>query len=209
MTQIKLTKNELRTQEYKRKQLQKYLPTLQLKKAMLQLEVNQVSAEIETIKNEFKAHKKEIEDFQFLLSSANMEDFIDSLKIEEVKKRFENIAGVEIPHFDSILFKPLQFDLLDTPLWWDEALRQLKRLLEIEQNLLVAEERKRLLAAELRSVSIRVNLFEKILIPRTTGYIKKIKIFLGDQQLAAVSQAKVAKVKIEAAAAEKKQRVTA
>ena len=46
-------------------------------------------------------------------------------------------------------------------------------------------------------MSIRVNLFEKILIPRALRNIKKIKVFLGDQQLAAVSQAKVAKAKIE------------
>lgn len=40
-------------------------------------------------------------------------------------------------------------------------------------------------------------MFEKILIPRALKNIKKIKVFLGDQQLAAVSQAKVAKKKIE------------
>lgn len=49
---------------------------------------------------------------------------------------------------------------------------------------------------EFNEVSIRVNLFEKVLIPRTEDNIKKITIFLGDQQLAAVSQAKVAKAKI-------------
>jgi V/A-type H+-transporting ATPase subunit D len=41
-----------------------------------------------------------------------------------------------------------------------------------------------------------VNLFEKILIPRAQQNIKKIKIFLGDQLLAAVCQAKVSKQKI-------------
>ena len=40
------------------------------------------------------------------------------------------------------------------------------------------------------------NLFEKILIPRAKANIKKIKVFLGDQLLAAVSQAKVAKTKV-------------
>ncbi|EKE08245.1 MAG: V-type ATP synthase, subunit D [uncultured bacterium] len=60
----------------------------------------------------------------------------------------------------------------------------------------VAEEKKRSLEKELREVSIRVNLFEKVLIPRAQENIKKIKIFLGDQQLSAVAQAKVAKKKI-------------
>ena len=41
-----------------------------------------------------------------------------------------------------------------------------------------------------------MNLFEKILIPRSLENIKKIKMFLDDQQLAAISQAKVAKQKI-------------
>jgi len=63
-------------------------------------------------------------------------------------------------------------------------------------QVLIAEEKKQALEKELREVSIRVNLFEKILIPRAIDNIKKIKVFLGDQQLGAVSQAKVAKGKI-------------
>ena len=59
------------------------------------------------------------------------------------------------------------------------------------------EEKKRSLEKELRDVSIRVNLFEKVLIPRCREAVKKIKVFLGDQELAAVAQAKVAKQKIE------------
>ena len=56
--------------------------------------------------------------------------------------------------------------------------------------------KKKLLEKELNEVSIRVNLFEKIMIPRTEKNIKKIRIFLGDQQLSAVSQAKASKRKI-------------
>ena len=63
----------------------------------------------------------------------------------------------------------------------------------IRSKVMKAAEKKAALEKELREVSIRVNLFEKILIPRALSNIKKIKVFLGDQQLAAVSQAKVAK----------------
>ena len=49
MAQIKLTKTELRLQQLKLAQLLKYLPTLQLKKAMLQAEVNFTQQEIETL----------------------------------------------------------------------------------------------------------------------------------------------------------------
>jgi V/A-type H+-transporting ATPase subunit D len=43
-----------------------------------------------------------------------------------------------------------------------------------------------------------VNLFEKVMIPQAMENIKRIAVFLQDQQLAAVARAKVAKSKIEA-----------
>lgn len=72
----------------------------------------------------------------------------------------------------------------------------LRELATAKEKANIAEEKKRALEKELREVSIRVNLFEKVLIPRAMENIKKIRIFLGDQQLAGVAQAKVAKRKI-------------
>jgi V/A-type H+/Na+-transporting ATPase subunit D len=72
----------------------------------------------------------------------------------------------------------------------------LRALAEAKARVEIAEEKKRALEEELRQVSIRVNLFEKVLIPRAVENIKKIKVFLGDQQLNAVARAKVAKSKI-------------
>jgi V/A-type H+-transporting ATPase subunit D len=72
-----------------------------------------------------------------------------------------------------------------------------RKLVEDSIRIEIAKEKKAALEKELREVSIRVNLFEKVLIPRALKNIKKIKVFLGDQELAAVSQGKVAKRKIE------------
>lgn len=193
---IKLTKMELRDQQYKLKQLQKYLPTLQLKKAMLQTEVNNAIYEIEGLTREYSAKYKECEAFQELLSDPDA-DLIDlAAEVEEVEKRFENIAGAEIPFFEKVIFKPMEYSLFETPLWVDSAMEKIKELVIAKEKIEVVKEKKRILEKELREVSIRVNLFEKILIPRTQGNIKKIKVFLGDQELASVAQAKVAKGKI-------------
>ena len=73
------------------------------------------------------------------------------------------------------------------------ALELLKSYISLKEEISVIDERKTLLEKELKEVSIRVNLFEKVLIPRSIQTIKKIKIFLGDQQLAAVSQGFVRK----------------
>ena len=112
-------------------------------------------------------------------------------------KRYENIAGVEVPYFESIVFQPMTYSLFDSPPWFEGVVAGLRSLAEARARVRVAEEKREALEKELRLVSIRVNLFEKILIPRSVENINKIKVFLGDQELAAVSRAKVAKKKIE------------
>jgi len=202
MAQIKLTKMELRDQQYKLKQLQKYLPTLQLKKAMLQTEVNNAVYEIEELTQTYHEKMKACESFQSLLTDPDAGIIDLAAEVEEVEKRFENIAGAEIPFFEKVIFRSLEYSLFETPLWVDAAMEKIQDLVIAKEKIEVVKEKKQILEKELREVSIRVNLFEKILIPRTQGHIKKIKVFLGDQELASVAQAKVAKGKIEKRKAE-------
>lgn len=196
MGQIKFTKSELRTQQLKLTQLSRYLPTLQLKKAMLQSEVNAAQQEVEELTEKYLIEKKEVEAFSSLLSVDYANDVFESLHVIEVRKTYESIAGVEIPHCKEVIFGEISYLLFDKPFWFDDAILSLRSLICAKERIAVALEKKMLLEQELREVSIRVNLFEKIMIPRTQGNIKKIKVFLGDQQLAAVCQAKVAKRKI-------------
>ena len=57
----------------------------------------------------------------------------------------------------------------------------------------ILAEQERLIAEELRTTSQRVNLFEKVKIPECKENIRVIKIFLGDEQTAAVARGKLAK----------------
>ncbi|MEC7839156.1 MAG: V-type ATP synthase subunit D [Chlamydiota bacterium] len=205
MAEIKLTKNELRSQQKKLGQLEKYLPTLQLKKAMLQLEVTEARAEIKGLRNQYRQSKDFVDEYSVLLSDNESIDLRDAANILKVHKRFENIAGVEVPYFDGIDFGEFTYLLFEAPAWVDGAIIGLRKVAEANAAVVVAEEKKAALEKELREVSIRVNLFEKVLIPRSIANIKKIKVFLGDQELAAVSQAKVAKSKIEANKEKKRQ----
>ncbi|MBS0653002.1 MAG: V-type ATP synthase subunit D [Verrucomicrobia bacterium] len=197
MADVKLTKTELRNQQLKHDRLQKYLPTLQLKKAMLQVEVNLAQAEIEGLRIDFSTAQGHVGKYCSLFTDKNAPDLFSAVEIVQVEKSFENVAGVDIPIFERVVFAPSGYSLFDTPIWFEAAIEGVKDLLTAREKIAIAEEKKRLLEKELREVSIRVNLFEKILIPRAQQNIKKIKIFLGDQQLAAVSQAKVAKKKIQ------------
>jgi V/A-type H+/Na+-transporting ATPase subunit D len=196
MAEIKFTKTELRAQQLKLDRLRKYLPTLQLKKAMLQAEVNQTQIEIEALMGEFALSQEKVGKFSSLLTERSATDLFSAVKIRQVERIHENVAGVDIPIFERVIFEPPTYSLFDTPVWFESAILGIKELIGIREKIKIAQEKKQALEKELREVSIRVNLFEKILIPRAQENIKKIKIFLGDQQLAAVSQAKVAKKKI-------------
>lgn len=197
MADVKLTKNELRLQQVRYAQLQKYLPTLQLKKAMLQTEVNEVRAEILDLEEAFHQRRLIVSNSSSLLSQSIGLDLTQAAKVEKIKKKYENVAGVDIPIFEGILFTSFEYPLFSSPVWLDAAVVDLREMAIARAKVLVAEEKKDALEKELRGVSIRVNLFEKNLIPKAIQNIKKIKVFLGDQQLAAVGQAKVAKTKIE------------
>lgn len=193
---IKLTKNELRTQQTRLTQFERYLPTLQLKKAMLQFEVSIAAMEIQKLKEEFDSIWARVEEFSpFLLEKVTV-NLVEYADILHVKKSYENIAGVEIPIFQKVVFREPEYFLFDTPPWTEKASEILRELVSSREKISVGEEKKRALEKELRDVSIRVNLFEKVLIPRAQENIKKIRIFLGDQQLSSVAQAKVAKRKI-------------
>jgi V/A-type H+-transporting ATPase subunit D len=196
MAQIKLTKTELRVQQVKLAQLQKYLPTLQLKKAMLQAEIDLAQAEIDLFAQNFRQQETAVDAYSALFSDRNSSTFLSAVTLSEVLVSHENIAGVDIPLFQEAVFKDSDYSLFDTPVWYESAIEGVKKLLTLKEQIKVGEMKKNALAKELREVSIRVNLFEKIMIPRAKENIKRIKIFLGDQQLAAVSQAKVSKKKI-------------
>ncbi len=199
MADFKLTKNELRAQQRRLAQLEKYLPTLQLKKAMLQVEVQKARQDIQRLHQELGEIRGRVDASSALLSTRISVNVEDVTKIVKIDKFYENYAGVEVPFFRGVIFQDVPYSLVETPPWLDSMVVGLRSVAEARVKVNIAEEKKAALERELREVSIRVNLFEKVLIPRAKENIKEIRVFLGDQELAAVSRAKVAKGKIEAA----------
>jgi V/A-type H+-transporting ATPase subunit D len=115
------------------------------------------------------------------------------LKISRLKTAQGNIAGVAIPIFQGAEFEIFPYDLARMPLWLDLAVEKLKQVFLLDLEAQIVEEQCKRLSHELRITTQRVNLFEKIKIPETRGNIKKIQVYLGDQQTAAVVRGKIAK----------------
>lgn len=200
MAEIKLTKNELKSQQHKLNQLERYLPTLQLKKAMLLLEVQNVKEALQFANTEHAFVRSEAISFMPLLVDSFPIELSDIVKTASISKGKDNIAGVEVPVFQEVRFEELHYSLIDTPVWTEIVIAKLQELRISQVKMDILRERKEALEYEAREVAKRVNLFEKILIPRAQTNIKKIRIYLSDMQLAQVSRAKVAKRLIEAKA---------
>ena len=196
MAKIKLTKNELKNQKDALKMYRRYLPTLTLKKQQLQAEIRGIEAEAEAVRRQ----KEELEqDFSAWISVFSEGAFPEgAVAVVEGRKGTGNIAGVEIPVFEGVDFRRGDYDLYAAPLWVDLAADYLERAIALDLRAGVLEEQVRLLRAELLSTAQRVNLFEKVKIPETEENIKKISVYMSDQQVSAVVRSKISKRKIAA-----------
>ena len=200
MAKIKLTKNEQKKQKDSLKQFTRYLPTLQLKKQQLQTVIRQSYVEIEELKVKQKEAVEGMKSWIAVYgenSSWSEERSISHLvKVKEVKKTKGNIAGVEVPVFQSLVFEDVPYDLRVYPLWVDKAIVALGEIARYDALIETLKERIRLLDKELRTTTQRVNLFEKVKIPEAKENIRKIGIYLQDQQTSAVVRGKIAKKKL-------------
>jgi len=198
MAGIKLTKNELKKQKDSLKRYKRYLPTLMLKKQQLQMVIRQVEAKERSVSMEKENLQARIESWIALFGEPWK--WQEYLFIERIVTTQGNIAGVDIPVFSDVIFGYKEYDLFQAPLWIDKALEVIKVMLKLDAEISVLKEQIQLLDTELRITTQRVNLFEKVKIPEAKNAIRKIQIYLGDQQTAAVVRGKIAKsnmVKVE------------
>ena len=195
MEKLKLTKGELKKQKDDLRRFERFLPMLQLKKQQLQIQLLQIDAEIRKVEREREKELAAIESWIALLDSDPNGGLREILKIRELVVSEENIAGVVLPVFERVEFEPMRYDLMEAPLWFDRAVPAIQNILEQDARLLVLSRRRDHIARELTTTSQRVNLFERVRSPAARDNIRRLKIFLGDQQAAAVVRGKIAKRK--------------
>ena len=197
---IKLTKNEEKVQKDRLKQYQRYLPTLQLKKQQLQMVIMQTRAELEQKEAERGQMIGDLDDWVAVFAENNIfdeEKKLDNLvEPDTVISKKENIAGVTVPKFVELTFKDISYDIDDYPLWVDTALIKLREIARLDALVSTLRKQEELLEKELRATSQRVNLFEKVKIPEAKENIRKIGVYLGDQQTAPVVRGKISKKKL-------------
>ena len=197
---IKLTQSELKRQRDALRQYERYLPTLQLKKQQLQLEIVHQQSILRGKEKSLSERKKSAESWSGLLVEfPEIRQWLIPGKIITSKK---NIAGVDVPVFEQAYFDPAEYDLFLIPLWVDTGLELLRDMISLQEEIRVTEKGISVLQHELRITTQRVNLFEKIKIPGAKEAIRMIKIYIGDQMTNAVGRSKIVKNRTEEANSE-------
>ncbi|MCC6356564.1 MAG: V-type ATP synthase subunit D [Verrucomicrobiae bacterium] len=198
MARVRHTKNELKAQREALRRFQRFLPTLELKKQQLQMELRRIQSTIDGREARLDEATGRVGTWVRLFG----EDvgMGERLSAKGIRMGESNVAGVTVPVFLGLDIARAPCDLRETPPWVDDGLEAIEGLLALRAELWVLREARSRLEEELRTTSQRVNLFEKVKIPEARENIRVIRIFLGDEQTAAVARAKLAKGRLLAPA---------
>jgi len=194
MARLKLSKASLQQELVKLKLYEKLLPSLELKR-------RQLAIELDKARREYAATRAEVERVEARVGAelpmlANTEIELKGLvKMTALDLGQENVVGVRLPVLKEIECQVAEYSPLAKPAWVDALAERLVDAAAARTRIQVAAERVRILGRAERRITQRVNLFEKILIPRTRKSIERIQIWLGDMGRAAVVQAKLAKAR--------------
>jgi V/A-type H+/Na+-transporting ATPase subunit D len=194
MAKLKLSKHALHDQQEQLKLYQRLLPSLDLKRRQLTMEAKKAQEDYAAAQSAVDALETRIGEELPML--ADKEFRLGGLvKLNSYKVVEQNVVGVKLPFLDSIDCTVVDYSRLATPPWVDTLVQRLKEAAEQRMRTEIAGERQRILQIQVRRITQRVNLFEKILIPTAKQNIQKIRIFLGDAERASVVTSKLAKKK--------------
>ena len=196
---IALNKSSLNKEKRSLKTFNQYLPALELKRLQLMAERKKAEKALE----EAKLRIEQIEgDIAAQLPMLACEDIVleDLVKVTNIVLGEQNIVGTTVPMLERVDVEVTPYSFLVRPHWVDFLVEKLKEMTELHIESQVRELRYKEISAATKTTSQRVNLFSKVLIPRTKQNIAKIKIFLSDQDRAGVVNAKISKSKMDAAA---------
>jgi len=202
MAKIKYTKNELKKQKDNLKRFTRYLPTLELKKKQLLAEIRSIQQIVDNLTKEIEREENQVK--QWVDVFAEDIDLFQFFQVQEIKSEYGNIAGIDIPIYQEVVFEDSEYDFYEIPLWVDMGIEVTKNQIKRKAELSIAEKQQEIIKEELRITIQRIKLFEEVKIPEAKENIRIIQIFLGDQMTAEVVRGKIAKAKIE----KKKQEVS-
>ena len=196
MAKVRLSKNELAVQRSQLALYRKMLPSLNLKRRQLAVELKKAEQEHAETNAAVEALETRIGEALPMLAWQEV-DVSGLVQIAKFGLGEQNVVGVRLPVLEHIGCEVAPYSKLGKPAWVDVLVARLRDAAEQRMRVQVSAERVRLLAQAVRRTTQRVNLFERMLIPSAEEGIKRIMIYLGDQERSAVANSKLTKAKIQ------------
>ncbi len=199
MARVALNKSTLSEQLSQLKAYKNFLPALDLKRRQLMSEELKARQELDEQRHRQEALNPMIEK-QLPMLGYKQIGLAGLVKVTDVELAEENLMGIRLPKLGRLDVQIAEYPFLAKPHWVDSVVQLLKQAIEISIQRQVVERRLELLAHAAKIVSQRVNLFDRVLIPRTEANIKRIRVYLSDSERASIVRAKIAKREKGAAA---------
>ncbi|MFA5923034.1 MAG: V-type ATP synthase subunit D [Methylococcaceae bacterium] len=194
MAKLKLSKQSLHHQQEQLKLYKRLLPSLDLKRRQLTMESQKAQEEHAAAVAQIDALETRIGEELPMLADEGLY-LRDLVVVKGYKLAEQNIVGVRLPVLESLDCQVAEYSPLATPAWLDILVQRLKDAKTCRLRAEIAAQRLDILRLQLRRVTQRVNLFDKILIPTAHRNIQRIRIYLGETERAAVVTSKLAKSK--------------
>jgi V/A-type H+-transporting ATPase subunit D len=194
MARLALNKSSLSKLTRQLGTFERFLPSLDLKRKQLMAERARAQAAVQRTGQAMAALRERVAGRLPMLENREIE-LADLVRLTALRLGEENVVGTRLPVLQGVEVQRRDYGYLEKPHWVDLLGDELARMLELHARLAVERRRAALLEEAVRKVTQRVNLFEKVLIPRAREHIRKIRIYLSDAERAAVVRSKIAKRK--------------
>jgi len=194
MARLALNKSSLSKLSRQLRTFERYLPSLDLKRKQLMAERARAQAAVQRTLRDMRMLRESIAAQLPMLANHEIE-LEDLVRLKTVRLGEENVVGTRLPVLEDKVVDVRDYGYLEKPHWVDRVVEALTDMIELQLRLAVERRRGVLLEEAVRKVTQRVNLFEKVLIPRSREHIRKIRIFLSDAERSAVVRSKIAKRK--------------
>lgn len=194
MAKLALNKSALSKEKQRKVSYGRYLPSLEMKQKQLLLERKKAEEALARCRSDITSVEANIYQQLPMLAVENIE--MDGLVVvESYNLDEENLLGTKVPYLENIVFKRAEYGYLARPHWFDKLALVLEQVMKLKMEEQVLNIRLARLKIAARTITQRVNLFSKVLIPEAESNIKKISLFLADQERAGVVRSKLAKQK--------------
>jgi V/A-type H+-transporting ATPase subunit D len=194
MARLALNKSSLQKERRKLANFERFLPSLDLKRRQLMVERAKALVELQQAEAALEQFLDGIGEILPMLANREV-DLTDLVQVSGLTHDVENVVGTRLPRLTGFDVELKQYSRLGRPQWVDGVAARLKECVALSLRVRFGRRRLEILQVAVRRITQRVNLFEKVLIPKTRASIKYIRIYLGDAERAAVVRSKVAKKK--------------